>query len=233
MIRNVERTDTTIKLLSVALATTLLAGAAAPAMATVLTETTRSTVDAQAKFAPRLEPVPTVPTIQVAKAIVPVQSAEEVAEMPQPAPTPAAKTAAPLPQPVAPPAQATRTAVRRPAAAATGSNSAPVAAANNAQPSAPAPASSGGIAEARAILARYVSTYPILQGTTVEFGDSRGNPQAIVYYKSARIIINPNHTVSLERIIAHEIWHIIDWRDNGQINWGENVPPANANDFRR
>ncbi len=74
--------------------------------------------------------------------------------------------------------------------------------------------------------------YPILRGTTVEVGDTRGNPQAIVYYKSGRIIINANHTVSLERIIDHEIWHIIDWRDNGQINWGENVPPKNAADFR-
>jgi hypothetical protein len=25
--------------------------------------------------------------------------------------------------------------------------------------------------------------------------------------------------------MAHEIWHIIDWRDNGRIDWGENVPP--------
>ncbi len=227
-----DRTNRTIKLLSVALATTLLIGAAAPAMATALAEP-RSGLSARAAFAPRLEPVATVPPIQVAKAIAPIQATDETAEMPATAPKPAAKTAAPLPKPVAAPAtQTRRTSATRQAA--TGSNSAPAPAAGTAQAAAPAPAAaSGGIAEARAILARYVSTYPILQGTSVEFGDTRGNPQAIVYYKSARIIINPNHTVSLERIIAHEIWHIIDWRDNGQINWGENVPPANANDFRR
>jgi hypothetical protein len=74
--------------------------------------------------------------------------------------------------------------------------------------------------------------YPILRGATVEVGDTKGNAQAICYYKSGRIIINPNHTVSLERIINHEIWHIIDWRDNGRIDWGESVPPSNAADFR-
>jgi hypothetical protein len=87
------------------------------------------------------------------------------------------------------------------------------------------------ITRARAILAGYVAKYPILKGTTVEFGDARGY-QAIALYKSGRIIISPTHTASLERIIGHEIWHIIDWRDNGQINWGESVPPANASSFR-
>jgi hypothetical protein len=86
------------------------------------------------------------------------------------------------------------------------------------------------ITRARAILAGYVAKYPILKGTTVEFGDARGH-QAIALYKSGRIIISPTHTASLERIIGHEIWHIIDWRDNGQINWGESVPPANASSF--
>ncbi len=96
----------------------------------------------------------------------------------------------------------------------------------------PAPSQTDKLAQARSILASRIAMYPILRGTTVEFGDTRGNGQAIVYYKSARIIINPNHTVSLQRIIDHEIWHIIDWRDNGQINWGCNVPPSNAADFR-
>jgi predicted SprT family Zn-dependent metalloprotease len=64
----------------------------------------------------------------------------------------------------------------------------------------------------------------VLAGATVSFGDARGY-QAICYYKSGRIVISPSHTASLERIIGHEIWHIIDWRDNGRIDWGENVPP--------
>ena len=84
--------------------------------------------------------------------------------------------------------------------------------------------SGGSVSRARSILAGYVARYPILQGSTVSFGDARGY-QAICYYKSGRIVISPSHTVSLERILAHEVWHIIDWRDNGRIDWGENVPP--------
>lgn len=79
-------------------------------------------------------------------------------------------------------------------------------------------------ARARQLLAGYISKYPILAGTTVSFGDARGY-QAISYYQSGRIVISKTHSASLERIIAHEIWHIIDWRDNNRIDWGENVPP--------
>jgi hypothetical protein len=72
-------------------------------------------------------------------------------------------------------------------------------------------------------LARYISKYPILAGSTVTFGDAKGY-QAICYYQSGRIVISPTHTSSLERIIAHEVGHILDWRDNGVIDWGENIP---------
>lgn len=78
--------------------------------------------------------------------------------------------------------------------------------------------------DAQAILASYIGRYPILAGTTVSYGDAKG-AQAIAYYKSGRIVISPDHTASLSRIIAHEIWHVIDWRDNGVIDWGESVPP--------
>lgn len=85
--------------------------------------------------------------------------------------------------------------------------------------------SSGGeLAAAQAILNQKTAEYPILKGTTVEFGDARGY-QAIAYYSSGRIVISRTHTASLERIIGHEIWHIIDYRDNGRIDWGENLPP--------
>jgi len=86
-------------------------------------------------------------------------------------------------------------------------------------------AATGELAQAKAILARYIAQYPILQGTTVAIGDTPSGYQAVCYYQSGRIQINTNHTVSLERILAHEIWHVIDWRDNGQIDWGENIPP--------
>lgn len=79
-------------------------------------------------------------------------------------------------------------------------------------------------ARAKAILAGLIAKYPILQGTTVTMGDARGY-QAIALYKSGRIIISPTHTATLERILNHEVWHIIDWRDNGRIDWGEQVPP--------
>ncbi len=84
--------------------------------------------------------------------------------------------------------------------------------------------STSELSRAQSILAGYIARYPILKGSTVSFGDARGY-QAICYYKSGRIVISSSHTASLERIIGHEIWHIIDWRDNGVIDWGENVPP--------
>ncbi len=84
--------------------------------------------------------------------------------------------------------------------------------------------STGELATARRILAGYKAKYPILRGATVEFGNARGY-QAISYYTSGRIVISRNHSASLSRIIGHEIWHVIDWRDNGKINWGERVPP--------
>ena len=91
--------------------------------------------------------------------------------------------------------------------------------------SAPAAAPASDLATAQAILRRYIGKYPILSGATVTFGDAKGY-QAICYYQSGRIVISPTHTRSLETILGHEIWHIIDWRDNGVIDWGENVPPA-------
>lgn len=85
-------------------------------------------------------------------------------------------------------------------------------------------APAGELAQAQSILSGYISRYPILAGTTVSIGDAKGY-QAICYYQSGRIVISSTHTSSLDRILGHEIWHVIDWRDNGVIDWGENVPP--------
>ncbi len=92
--------------------------------------------------------------------------------------------------------------------------------------SAPAAAAPAGdeTAEAQSILAGLIGKYPILAGSTVSFGDAKGS-QAIAYYKSGRIVISTTHTASLSRILNHEVWHIIDYRDNGVIDWGESVPP--------
>lgn len=89
------------------------------------------------------------------------------------------------------------------------------------------PAAAGDLAVAQADLARYIQTYPLLQGCTVQMGDAKGY-QAVTYFTTGATVISPSHTASIDTIMAHEIWHDIDWRDNGVIDWGENVPPANA-----
>jgi hypothetical protein len=98
----------------------------------------------------------------------------------------------------------------------------------------PASATSQGseLAQARSILAGLKARYPrYLSGVSVSIGNASGY-QAVAYYTSGRIVISPSHKASLSRILNHEIWHIIDWRDNGRIDWRESVPPANASSFR-
>jgi len=96
---------------------------------------------------------------------------------------------------------------------------------------APAPAAkpapkktSSQLALARKLLRKQIALHPILKGTTVSFGKTPGNYQAVAYYTTGHIVINPRHRASLARIIAHEVWHVIDWRDNHRIDWGERVP---------
>ncbi len=84
--------------------------------------------------------------------------------------------------------------------------------------------SSSELAQAQSILAGWISRYPILKGSTVTIGATPNNYQAVCYYKSGKIVISPTHTASLTTIIKHEVGHIIDWRDNGVIDWGENIP---------
>ncbi len=64
--------------------------------------------------------------------------------------------------------------------------------------------------DAWAILAGYG-----LSGVSLSYGDTYGY-EAISYYKSGHIVINPNHTTSLSTLIAHEVQHIIAWRQSGQ-----------------
>jgi hypothetical protein len=95
-----------------------------------------------------------------------------------------------------------------------------------------AAARKGDAARAKAILASLKARYPrYLSGVTVSMGNASGY-QAVAYYTSGRIVISPKHKASLERILDHEVWHIIDWRDNGRIDWREKVPPANASAYR-
>jgi hypothetical protein len=86
------------------------------------------------------------------------------------------------------------------------------------------PALDPELAEARRLLDAQIEAHPILEGTTIEFGKV-GGYQAISMYEEGRIIVNPDHRARLERIVAHEVWHVIDWRDNHRMDWGENIPP--------
>ena len=132
-----------------------------------------------------------------------------VEEVPSLQLTAAPRTSTPMPEPVVVTASSTKKTSAKTSASSTASSPAP---------------SGDELSKAQSILASYISKYPILSGTTVSFGDAQGY-QAICYYKSGRIVISSSHTASLDRIIGHEIWHVIDWRDNGVIDWGENVPP--------
>lgn len=78
------------------------------------------------------------------------------------------------------------------------------------------------LAQAQAILDRLAAQHPILRGVTIEMGDAEGY-QAVAYPQEGRIVVSPDHTALLTRVIAHEAGHIVDYRDNGRIDWGENV----------
>jgi hypothetical protein len=84
---------------------------------------------------------------------------------------------------------------------------------------------------AQALLASLQAQYRYLDGVTVTIDTTPGGYQAVCYYSTGRIVISPTHTATLARILTHEIWHIIDWRDNGTIDWGESVAPDSAADY--
>lgn len=54
-----------------------------------------------------------------------------------------------------------------------------------------------------------------LSGVSLSFGETYGY-EAIAYYKSGYIVISPNHTTSLSTLIAHEVEHIIAYRQSGK-----------------
>jgi hypothetical protein len=106
---------------------------------------------------------------------------------------------------------------------------APLAVASAPTPTAPAPADESALAQA--LLDGLKAQYPRYLGSaTVAIGDAMGY-QAVSYYTTGRIVISPTHTATLSRIMDHEIWHIIDWRDNGVIDWGEAIPPTNMSTY--
>jgi hypothetical protein len=84
---------------------------------------------------------------------------------------------------------------------------------------------------ANELLETLQAKYRHLEGVTVEFGDTPNGEEAVAYYTEGEIVISASHTVSIRKILAHEIWHVIDWRDNGQIDWGEDLPPNSLSDY--
>jgi len=70
--------------------------------------------------------------------------------------------------------------------------------------------------------------YEYLEGVSVIIGRTPNGEEAVAYYTEGRIVIDVAHSVSIDAILEHEVWHVIDWRDNGRIDWGEDLPPADS-----
>jgi hypothetical protein len=75
--------------------------------------------------------------------------------------------------------------------------------------------------EANAILAGLIAQYPLLQGSVVYIQETPNGWEGAAYYKSGVILVNPNHTYSLYEIIYHEAMHILDWREDGKIDYND------------
>ncbi len=85
--------------------------------------------------------------------------------------------------------------------------------------------------KAEAVLKELQAKYRYLDGVTVSIAPTPAGEQAIAYYTNGEIVVNTERSATIRRILAHEIWHVIDWRDNGRLDWGENLPPAQASDY--
>jgi len=82
-------------------------------------------------------------------------------------------------------------------------------------------------ASAKQVFESLSTKYRLLDNVTVTIGDTPNGEQAVAYYTDGQIVISRDHTVGIDIILAHEVWHIIDWRDNGRLDWGEELPPSN------
>ena len=75
--------------------------------------------------------------------------------------------------------------------------------------------------------------YQYLDDVTVSMGTTPNDEQAVAYYTEGEIVISSDHVTGIETILAHEVWHVIDWRDNGRLDWGEDLPPHNSYTYVR
>jgi hypothetical protein len=85
---------------------------------------------------------------------------------------------------------------------------------------------------AKVVLAKLQKTYRYLGGVTLRMDPTPDDRQAVAYYTEGEIVISPDHVATIDKILAHEVWHIIDYRDNGRLDWGEDLPPSNASAYR-
>ncbi len=86
---------------------------------------------------------------------------------------------------------------------------------------------------ANEVLGKLKATHRYLDDVTVTVGTTPRGEEAVAYYTSGEIVISRDHTVGIDKILGHEIWHVIDWRDNGQLDWKESLPPANSSAYLR
>jgi hypothetical protein len=84
---------------------------------------------------------------------------------------------------------------------------------------------------AKEVLAELQQKYRLLDGAFVHMGPTPKGEQAVSYYMDGEIVVSPEHDATIDEILAHEIWHVIDWRDNGRLDWGEDLPPINSSDY--
>jgi len=217
----------TSKTFALALAAAMMVGAA-PAMAAVIKDSGTSATTA--KFSSALEASPSsvvklgnVVLSLAEEPAVTKSTAAPVPQKPRTLTTVSVKATAVVPKPVPSVTAAATSSGAKPKA--------PVATSTAVKRTTPS-TSASKLAECQSILSGLIAKYPILAGTTVSVGATPGGYQAVAYYQSGRILVSETHTASLSTILNHEIWHIIDWRDNGSIDWGESVPPSNAADYR-
>ena len=87
--------------------------------------------------------------------------------------------------------------------------------------------------QATAILGDLKAGYRYLDGVTVSMGRTPHGEEAVAYYTEGRIVISPTHSADIATILRHEIWHVIDWRDNRRLDWAENLPPGDSYRYAR
>jgi hypothetical protein len=74
---------------------------------------------------------------------------------------------------------------------------------------------------ARHLLDLQVLRNPILKGTSIFIKDCPNNWQGCAFYELGIIWIDPDHKAPLEEIVVHECNHIIDWREDGDIDYDD------------